>query len=332
MKKINILKSVLLAGLVLSLTFINNVSAQSYYGQNGDVDTDTTSASTCYSLSYNMRKGSRDSNTNGEVTKLQEALVQLGYLNADPTGYFGRATYNAVKNFQSAKGLLSSGFFGTYTRKALYNATCHGNDPDPRPTPDPYPTPNPYINLTPSILPSTVYDKDSNDKTLVGFVIGNSSGYFSDIIRNGGDATIINTNILKVTSSLGYCETQTGATYNYNYYFAACPNAANLLVDLRNSPLIDGQNYYFTIRINQNGTYTDKQYSFTYKKLNANNGNCTYSYQNDVYGCYYNNNNNVCIRGYMNGIYDCYYNVTCNSSYDYNKAYYINNCAHLNGY
>ncbi len=350
-----------------SLFGMSAVSAQTYmHGQTGDVDTDTTNNNTCYSFSYNMRKGSRDSTANNEVTKLQEALVQLGYLNADPTGYFGNVTYNAVRAFQSAKGLLSSGFVGTYTRTALYNATCNGNNPyptpipSPTPTPTPVPTPNPiYINLTPSTLPPTVYDKDSNGGTLSYIILTDSNNYLSNL--NSSYVSIVNTNIPNITVALDKCNTNNavnGLAY-IKYYTGLCSNnnITSVSVNMRNSvaSMVDNTYYYFTLRINQGGTYTDKQYSFTYKKLNSNTV-CAYSYKNGVYGCYYYNdcnycnginctymmcvdnntnnggNNNVCTSGYVNGTYGCYYNVTCNSSYDHSKGYYVNNCTYINGF
>ena len=315
--------------MIVSSTFINNVNAQSY-GQTGDVDTDTTNNNTCYSFSYNMRKGSRDSTANNEVTKLQEALIQLGYLSQDPSGYFGVATYNAVKSFQSAKGLLSSGFVGTYTRAALQTATCN--------TPNPNPTPHPIdINLTPSSLPSVLNDQDSNGQKLRGINLVDDINNLLGIPSNG--VSITNTNIPSVSVTLSACSGVYGTSISgpvyANYSRGLCNLSKNFIsVLLANSTLNDGQYYYFTIRVSQHGRYTDKQYNFTYKKVISN--VCAYGYNNTYGWCdtnnNYNNNVNNCTTGYMNGTYGCYYNVTCSSTYDYNRGYYVNNCKYLNGF
>ncbi len=57
-----------------------------------------------------------------DVTKLQEILIQKGYLNVPATGYFGALTKAALANFQSAQGLEPIGLLGPKTR-ALLNST-----------------------------------------------------------------------------------------------------------------------------------------------------------------------------------------------------------------
>lgn len=54
-----------------------------------------------------------------EVTKIQQALKDRGYFNADVTGYFGSITENAVKNFQRDNGLDVDGIVGPKTLRAL---------------------------------------------------------------------------------------------------------------------------------------------------------------------------------------------------------------------
>jgi murein L,D-transpeptidase YcbB/YkuD len=55
------------------------------------------------------------------VKKIQEILKELGFLPADfeTTEYFGPKTREAIMNFQKAKGLPATGFFGPITRNAL---------------------------------------------------------------------------------------------------------------------------------------------------------------------------------------------------------------------
>jgi len=89
------------------------------------VDTNPNSnTETCVSFSYGLNYQSRDATTNGEVSKLQNFLQSKGYLNSEPTGYFGLLTTQAVKNFQNANGLVGDGNVGPTTRAKIYSLTC----------------------------------------------------------------------------------------------------------------------------------------------------------------------------------------------------------------
>jgi len=57
--------------------------------------------------------------TGSDVTALQQLLVNLKFLNTTPTGYFGPATFAAVKAFQTAHQLEAIGSIGPATRAAL---------------------------------------------------------------------------------------------------------------------------------------------------------------------------------------------------------------------
>ena len=298
--------------LGIALLLIMNNGEMNVYALNGDVDNNNNNTNVCVNLSYNMRKGSRDVNTNNEVTKLQEALVQMGYMSQDPSGYFGNATYAAVQRFQSANSLISSGYVGTYTRSAIQSVTCGNNNNNNNN--------NNNINLTPAVLSSAIYDQDSSGNPLLGinFINSNSNTY----IDNNLTVSIINTNIPSVSVRIS-CYVSSGAAYN-SYATSPCGYSNNsIFVSFNSSNLVDNTYYYFTIRINQNGSYVDKQYNFTYKKV-ATNTTCTYSYQNGVYGCYYNYNSN----GYNNTDYNSNYNNGYNNSGYNNNGYYNNN----NGY
>ena len=63
-----------------------------------------------------LREGSRGA----EVTRLQQRLIELGFLNTRATGVFGPLTKDAVLRFQRANGLTSDGVVGHSTVTALF--------------------------------------------------------------------------------------------------------------------------------------------------------------------------------------------------------------------
>src|SRR3989344_5578978 len=88
-----------------------------------DVDPNPNTSS-CVSLNNNLRYQSRDINTNGEVSTLQDFLQSKGYLNSEPTGYFGLLTIKASKAFQAANGINGDGYVGPITRAKISAMTC----------------------------------------------------------------------------------------------------------------------------------------------------------------------------------------------------------------
>ncbi len=117
MKKLAILFVTLLSGVSLSFA---EVAVPTLYG-----DVDPNGDSSCLSLTYNMRLGSRDATTNGEVSMLQD------FLGIDPSGYFGKVTLTAAKTFQAKNGLLSSGYVGPQTRAKIKGISCSGEVSSP---------------------------------------------------------------------------------------------------------------------------------------------------------------------------------------------------------
>ncbi len=69
----------------------------------------------------------RIGSTGNRVLEIQNRLVELGYLKARPTGYYGTLTQQAVKQFQRSQGLLSDGIVGrtTYSRLMDGNAAIN---------------------------------------------------------------------------------------------------------------------------------------------------------------------------------------------------------------
>ncbi len=86
----------------------------------------------CVDLKYNLRLRSRDARTNGEVSVLQNFLIDEGYLLSDkPTGFFDVDTLAAVKKFQLSVGIGSAktpgfGRVGPKSRAKINEMTCDG--------------------------------------------------------------------------------------------------------------------------------------------------------------------------------------------------------------
>lgn len=95
--------------------------------QEQKIDTGVSSptvSSSCVELKKNMSYRARDVSTSGEVSILQKFLKTKGYLDSEPTGFFGSATLSAVKKFQSANSILSTGFVGPLTRAGIKADSC----------------------------------------------------------------------------------------------------------------------------------------------------------------------------------------------------------------
>ena len=85
-----------------------------------------TTSPVCPQFVYNMRVGSLDSTTNGQVSLLQNSLVTAGVFNKENlgTGRFGPITLSAVIAFQRSRGLPTTGYVGPLTRQALGRLNC----------------------------------------------------------------------------------------------------------------------------------------------------------------------------------------------------------------
>lgn len=75
----------------------------------------------CFMFLNNIRFGQRGD----DVKLLQQNLFDKGYLKANPTGYFGSATFKAVQKYQKENGISSTGFVGEKTRGILRNHFCN---------------------------------------------------------------------------------------------------------------------------------------------------------------------------------------------------------------
>ena len=110
-------KYIILSLLMISVLFPVLIFAQTDVS-NRDVLT------SCVSLQNNLRHGSRDANTNGEISILQSFLKSKNYLNYRVTGYFGPLTLAAVKNFQRGNDIISTGYVGPITRARISVVSC----------------------------------------------------------------------------------------------------------------------------------------------------------------------------------------------------------------
>ena len=78
----------------------------------------------CVAIGNSIGYRDRDYNRNGEVSVLQDFLHSKGYLNSNPTGYFGTMTQAALRNFQRDNGINSTGYFGSITRAKFRTLSC----------------------------------------------------------------------------------------------------------------------------------------------------------------------------------------------------------------
>lgn len=60
------------------------------------------------------------------ILKLQQQLLQLGYLKGSADGILGKATKEAVIKFQKKKYIAADGMVGTKSNKLLYELSGRG--------------------------------------------------------------------------------------------------------------------------------------------------------------------------------------------------------------
>jgi peptidoglycan hydrolase-like protein with peptidoglycan-binding domain len=61
---------------------------------------------------------------NNDVVVLQQLLVNAGFLDTNPNGYFGYQTKQAVRSFQANNGISPTGIVGPSTRDAVNESLC----------------------------------------------------------------------------------------------------------------------------------------------------------------------------------------------------------------
>lgn len=75
----------------------------------------------CLDLQSDLKRGV----TNNSVMLLQKYLHESGYLKLTPSGYFGEATFLAVKKLQASSSISSTGYVGQATRLLIKQKTCN---------------------------------------------------------------------------------------------------------------------------------------------------------------------------------------------------------------
>jgi cell wall-associated NlpC family hydrolase len=99
---------------------------------------------------YEIKLG--DSGT--DVESMQSRLNELGYYEAKINGYFGVATEEALRAFQTKNKLNADGVFSVDDRDLLYSPEARPKI-DPTPTPSPKPTPKPTKKPTTTSKPAS---------------------------------------------------------------------------------------------------------------------------------------------------------------------------------
>lgn len=167
-QKKNGLKNDGLAGSVTQALLYSSgaVAANGSSAGSGTVSpTPTAAPSTAYTL---LKKGV----TSSAVKTLQEKLISLGYLKTNATGYYGSATFAAVKAFQQDNGLKADGIAGNETQTKLFAANGSNNNNN---------------NGTGSYSTLKLGMESTEVKSLqqrlidLGYMKGSATGYYGDV-------------------------------------------------------------------------------------------------------------------------------------------------------
>lgn len=258
--------------------------------------------SNCLNLAYNQTIGSRDYNTNGEVSQLQAFLAQNGFLNHIPTGYFGVLTRAAVAQYQTVNNIYPNvGYLGPLTRASINQNTCNQVIPNTSTNQPSY-----YCDQN-GIKYNNEAEYKQNCVSITYTYLCQSNGitYNSQVNYNNNclDNNINNNNNTPSNTAYFYCSLNGQTYYNVSDYQNYCRNVNN------NTLPICNVNYLYT---NTNSCTCPTGYTF----LNVN-GN----YQCD------NNLNYACTMIYVSpsatsSTYDrCHYPYYCQYDNLYHNDY-----------
>lgn len=134
-------------------------------------------------LNFNLRLGSTDTATNGEVSKLQQFLSKDSavYPEGLVTGYFGSLTEAAVKRWQTKNGIQPVGSAGPVTREAIKRTTA-----TTAPALTPTVTIAPASTTTSTAATSTVATSTPTIAALGSIILSPSSGQVNEAITITG--------------------------------------------------------------------------------------------------------------------------------------------------
>ncbi|MCR4334480.1 MAG: peptidoglycan-binding protein [Patescibacteria group bacterium] len=117
--------------------------------------TEVHAESNCLILHETMRFRSDDEQTKGEVSKLQQFLKSKGYFTEKVSGFYGKATMQAIIAFQRANNIAPSSqnpwlsaVVGPKTQQKIASLTCNASSPITSPSSTPMIISNPNKLLT----------------------------------------------------------------------------------------------------------------------------------------------------------------------------------------
>ena len=130
--------------------------------------------------------------TGSDVERMQSRLNELGYYDSKINGYFGVATEEALKAFQTKNKIDVDGVFNVSDRDLLYS-------PDARPKIDPTPTPSPTPKATKK--PTTTKSSSGATPTPKATSSSSSSSSSSDSSSSSSDTSSSSSDTPSYTAS-----------------------------------------------------------------------------------------------------------------------------------
>lgn len=248
-------KTIISASWVLSsVFFITTAYAQTAVPT---LLSDGDATSECISFTTQvLRLGSRDANTNDEVTILQDFLISKGVLSGQTTGYYGRLTVQAVRAYQKSVGVSPTGNVGALTKSIISKETCNGSTVPTTPvsyaptTPGAYPSASPVQQLPSAAPRMTSFTSSGSPLLRMKYDTTNKESwleamYMIDVKAGGKDVSIVKPN-RSVTQGDYYVSV--GLSNNINYYGMTAMTASSNVIDAGDRYIVKaGQNASITV-------------------------------------------------------------------------------------
>ncbi len=225
-------KYLLLVALVLS-----TIPATLFAQSSDNVDIDPQGTSNCLVIVNNLRYRSTDFYTNNEVSALQDFLQNAGYLQSNPTGFFGLMTFASTKKFQSDNNISPTGYVGPITRAKIQAITCNSTTTATPPntqaqnnqTQNSTPSQN-YIPTTQTTsVPVVLYPNGGEvlnwgQQTWISWTPDSYTGYYDVSVRGIGSGNVYTISQYvpsKATDKLSVSWTPTQGNYEKDTQFVA---------------------------------------------------------------------------------------------------------------